>query len=195
MKNRILILSLISATLLFNGCANNGTLSKNDKEKEIMLKAKKAIKLVGGTLKKTMISKMKEGGPVKAADFCSKEATNLAKNVSKKLPKGIKIKRITSKPRNSNNMATKEELLVLQELETKMKRGNMPKMLVKKISDSHYQVYKPLKIKEKCLICHGSKDTRDEDAYKIIYSKYHNDKAINYNVGDLRGAFLIDIKV
>ena len=197
MKKNILMLSAITATLLFTGCTkSNESISVSKKDmttKEIKMKAKKAIILVGGTLKKTMGMKMKEGGATKTAEFCSVSAEDLAKKVSKKLDKGVTVKRITNKPRNSKNMATKEQLEILKDIEAKMKQGNMPKMLVKKISDNHYQVYKPFKVGDKCIVCHGTEQTRDENAYKIISSKYPNDKAIDYKTGDLRGAFLVNI--
>lgn len=156
--------------------------------------AKEAIKTVGGKLKHTLGQKVKQGGFENAAKFCSMEATTLAKEASKKLPKGVKIKRITNKPRNTFNQATPLQLKVLEEIELKKKAGKMPQMVVKKISTNHYQVYKPLKIGKKCLNCHGDNNTRDNQAYNVIKQKYPNDKAINYKLGDLRGAFLVDIK-
>jgi len=197
MKKNILILSTITAAVLFAGCGNSSkNVAKTDNnkaQKEIKMKAKQAIMTVGGTLKKTMGAKMKEGGPSMAAEFCSNSASKLAQDASKNLEKGVTVRRITSKPRDSKNMATDEQLEVLKDIEAKMKQGKMPKMVVKQISKNHYQVYKPFKVGDKCVICHGTKETRDENAYKIILEKYPNDKAVGYKVGDLRGAFLVDI--
>ena len=82
---------------------------------------------------------------------------------------------------------------VLNQLETKMKNGKLPKLFVKKISDNHFQVYKPLRVGKKCLNCHGDNNTRNKNAYKVITENYPHDKAIKYKLGDLRGAFLVNI--
>lgn len=196
LKN-ILSISAVTAALLITGCSSVQTPSsdKNDfaLQQEVKLQAKEAIMTVGGSLKKNMVSKMKEGGASNAALFCSDSASEVAKEAAKTLPKGVSVKRITAKPRNINNKATKEQLEVLNQLESMMKDGNMPEMMVKKISSSHYQVYKPVKVDGKCLTCHGSEKMRNKEAYDIIASKYPSDKAVDYNAGDFRGAFLVDI--
>ena len=184
---KLLCVSLLS--LLISSQASAET---NYTDKELKQIAKKAIQTVGGKLKHTLGQKVKKGGFENAALFCSKEATSLAKEASSSLPKGVSIKRITNKPRNSNNQATKEQILVLQELENKQKLGKMPKMLVKKISQNHYQVYKPLVIGKKCLNCHGDNSNLNQNAFKIISENYPDDKATNYKLGQLRGAFLVD---
>lgn len=180
------------------GCSNSSQNVQNkpidsDTQKMLQKQAKEAIMTVGGTLKKNMVSQMKSGGPIAAAGFCSASATNLAKEVSKTLPEGISVKRITNKPRNSQNQATPSESKVLLQLESQMKSGTMPKMLVQQKSEGHYQVYKPIKVGKKCLVCHGTQNTRNQDAYNIIASNYKSDQAINYKEGDFRGAFLVDI--
>ena len=163
-------------------------------EQEAKQIAMESIKTVGGKLKHTLMTKAKEGGLSNAATFCSTEASNVAKEASKSLPKGVSVKRITDKPRNKMNQATPEQLKVFNEIKANMKPNEKPQMVVKKISDNHYQVYKPLKVGKKCLNCHGGDDVRNKDAYNIIGKKYPNDKAIGYKLGDFRGAFLVDIK-
>ncbi len=162
-------------------------------DQEAMGIAKEAIQTVGGTLKHTLGKKIKENGFGGAAKFCSTKAGSVAKEASKKLPKGVSVKRITDKPRNIKNLASKKELVVLEELKAKKAAGNMPKMLVKKLQENHYQVYKPLVIGDKCLNCHGTEQKRNKDAYKVISKKFPNDKAIGYKKGDFRGAFVVDI--
>ncbi len=187
---------LIVVLIGFLGCQS----SKNEASKpsvaelkEVKKKAKSAIMKVGGTLKKNLKKTMGAKGVVEAAKFCSLSAVPLAKKVSATLPEGVTVKRITLKPRNINNKANDEEMAVINELELSKKNGNMPKMVVKKLSSNHYQVYKPIVMGGVCLLCHGTSSVRDAGAYKEILKHYPKDEAVDYKMGDLRGAFLVNI--
>lgn len=193
---KLLIVSSLSVTLLFTACSYNQAAVKpldTKTKQEMQLKAMKAIKTVAGSLKSTLNTKVKEGGLAHAATFCSTNASSLAKEVSKTLDEGIKLKRITDKPRNLNSQASKEQLLVFDEIKSKLQNGEKIDMLVKQKSSNHYQVYKPILVSSKCLNCHGNNQKRNPEAYEIISKKYPNDKAIDYKSGDFRGAFLVDI--
>jgi len=181
--NKILLPTVIATLLSTQSFCND----------EIKTEAVNSIKTVAGALQKKLVEKMKEGGPANAAAFCSTNASDLAKEVSKTLAKGITVKRITDKPRNINNQASKEQLVVFEEIKNKMKNGEKPGLLVKEKANNHFEVYKPIVVHNKCLACHGTKENRNEKAYEVISSKYPDDKAVNYKAGDFRGAFLVTI--
>ena len=163
--------------------------------KEIKMEAKQALMKMGGALKSNMKKNMKEGGPVQAAHFCSDEAVNIEKEVNKTYRDGVSVKRISLKYRNEDNAPNADEAVVLKELQATMDAHKpLPKLLVKKVGENKYKVYKPLVIKKDvCLACHGILPVRSEEAYKIIKSKYPHDKAIDYKKGDLRGAFVVEM--
>ena len=188
---------LLSAVLLFDACSNTQQIQKSSlslkKEQELKLEAMKSIQIVGGTFEKTLNQKVKEGGLKSAADFCSTNAVELEERVARVLDEGIKVKRVTNKPRNMKNSANKDQLEVLDEINSRLLNGEKIDMLVKQKATNHYQVYKPIIMSAKCLNCHGTNKSRNLEAYNIILKKYPNDKAINYNLGDLRGVFLVDI--
>ncbi len=193
---KLLLATSLSTLLLFTACSY--TQPKNNSidlktEQEMKLKAMKAIKTVAGALQNTLNVKVKEGGLSNAAIFCSTHATSLSKEVSKTLDEGVKLKRITDKPRNPNSQANDEQLVVFDEIKTKLLNGEKIDMIVKRKSSNHYQVYKPIIMSGKCLNCHGNDEKRNPEAYNIISKKYPNDKAIHYKAGDFRGAFLVDI--
>jgi hypothetical protein len=145
------------------------------------------------TLGKNMKKRLTDGGVMKALDFCSNEAFTLTENVNQKLPKGVRVKRISSKFRSPANKASEKELAVLESFE-KMQELNiiLPKQLVEKVDSHTYKYYKPLVIKKKaCLLCHG--DVKDIDLKREIASRYPIDKAMGYKMGDLRGAIVVTI--
>jgi len=163
--------------------------------KEIKQEAKVAIMKMGKTLKMHMKQNMKAGGPVQAAAFCSQKAKEIEKEVNASYKKGIHVKRISLKYRNPADKPTADEAKVLKELHATFDaKKTLPKMVVKEVGKNHYKVYKPIIInKGVCLICHGTNDVRDPEAYKMIKTKYPHDKAVGYKMGDLRGAFVVDI--
>lgn len=190
MKIRSLMV-LCGVSFVFFACSPPP--ANDSSNKAIKLEAKQAIMKVGGALKKNLIANIKKGGMVGAAKYCSLSSVSRAKEVSKTLPKGVSVKRITLKPRNINNKANEKDSKVLKSLANQKENGKMPKMVVKKINDNHYKVYKPILMGGLCLQCHGTDNTRNKEAYNEILKHFPNDKAIGYKMKDLRGAFVVDI--
>jgi len=166
-----------------------------DINKELKTEAKQAFMKMGKTLQANMKKNMKEGGAIQASHFCTQEATNIENEVNKHYKKNIKVKRVSLKYRNQKNTPTADEAKVLQEIQSKVNNHQkVPKMIIKKISKNSYKVYKPIFIKKKvCLVCHGTEQAIDKNAYKIIKEKYPKDMAIDYKDGDFRGAFIAEI--
>jgi len=154
----------------------------------------KGSNLLLKTLGKNMKKRMKNGGVMKALDFCSNEAYSLTETVNKKLPDGVKVKRVSAKYRSPANKPSEKELAVLKSFED-MKKLNiiLPKYVVEKVDAHTYKYYKPLLINKKvCLKCHGV--IKDIDLKRAIAEKYPLDTALRYKMGDLRGAVIVTIK-
>jgi len=164
-------------------------------ENEIKTEAKKAIMQMGAALKSHMKQNMKSGGPIQAANFCIQKAQNITHGINSNYPSGIHVKRISLKYRNPANKPSTDEKKVLQQIQKSIDtHKTIPKLIIKKITDNTYKVYKPIFIdKGVCLVCHGEVQSRDTEAYKLIKMKYPDDKAVNYRMGDLRGAFVATI--
>ncbi len=182
------------STSVFVGCSKPNLQTPTKQEsKEVRAIAKKAIKKVGGATKKAMQTTMKKHGVVAAAKFCSLKADKIVTKANKNLPKGVSVRKISTKYRNPSAKPTKLDKEILAKFEQDIKDKKKPKMVVLKLSDTHFKVYKPVIIKGKCLLCHGDKTTRNAKAYEYIKKHYPQDKAVDFKLGDLRGAFLVDI--
>ena len=181
--------TIFSTLLLIN-------LTLNANEEVIKKEAKEAIKQMATTLKANVKKNMKKGGVIETAKFCSLKAKEIEHNVNKSYKEDIRVKRISLKYRNPADKPTKDEEEVLKNLQKSFEqKKKLPPLIVKKVSKDTYKVYKPIFIAKKlCLKCHGDIKTRDEEAYKIIKRAYPKDKAIDYKMGDLRGAFVAIIK-
>lgn len=149
------------------------------------------IQNLGGNLKR----EMEAGGPVAAAKFCSEHAFPLTHEVGAAIGPNVSVKRISLKERNPANAPERREKAVLQSLQT-LKENNvvLPEYLVEQVDADTYKFYKPLSInKPVCLKCHG--DIGGNAALVGYIEKlYPGDKAIGYQMNDLRGAIVVTVK-
>jgi len=167
---------------------------KNNELQNIKKIGKSSSMLLLKTLGSKMKKNMKAGGPMKALDFCSQEAYTLTEDVNKKLPNGIRVKRISLKYRNPANKPEANEQAILTSLQN-LQASNviLPKQIIEKVNATTYKYYKPLIInKQVCLKCHGN--VTNTDLKRAINERYPIDKAMHYKMGDLRGAVVVTIK-
>ncbi len=187
---KIALVALCSAALTANPYESNkeelASVVKTGQEVSATL-----LKTLGGNLQE----KMKAGGPMAAAEFCTTEAYNLTEAVSSKYGKDIEVKRISLKERNPANQVKGEEKAILESLDTLQKSGViLPPYVVERVNKETYKFYKPLVIsKQVCLKCHGDVG-KNQQLSQYLAETYPHDKATGYNMGDLRGAVVVTIK-
>ena len=189
----IAVLSL-SVTMLL-ATAPHKKEKKHSEFKQIVKIGNKSSKKLLKTLGKNMKANMKKGGVMGALDFCSNEAYSLTQKVNSSLPKNVKVKRISAKYRSGANKPDANEAKILKSLENlNSLHVVLPKHLVQKINKHTYKYYRPLVIKKPvCLKCHGD-ISKNHELQKAIQSRYPNDKATGYKMGDLRGVVVVTIK-
>ncbi len=152
-----------------------------------MLIAKNTFKVFKSNIQ-TIASKDGLHGVV---DFCHKNAEKLADSLGKL--HNVVIKRTSHKLRNEKNKPDEDSKAVLEKY-LKLQQAQKPmEPVVKKGADGYIHFYAPIKLKKECLKCHGipGQEVHD-DIYKLIKSKYPNDKATGFKEGELRGIW--DIK-
>jgi len=198
---KVLIMSLVLLGLV--ACQNN--------EKKEVLETKpvekkeakpafdtKAYKMKGkeiaqGTFK-IFKGKIEAIGPKKGltavVDFCHENAGKLSDSLGR--VHNVVIRRSSHKFRNPENKPDLDEEAVLNEY-LRLQEENKPmEPVVMKDSEGYVHFYAPIKLKEKCMQCHGEvgKDI-PEEVYKVIKEKYPNDKATGFKTGELRGIWNI----
>ena len=184
MKKLLLPALFLSATLL--SAASDA---------EIKQEAKDAIMKLKSTLQTQLKANLKKGGPLQAANFCSRKAQAITHEINVSFAKETTVHRTSLHYRNSENSPKSDEREVLEAMQKDFDAGKtLPNLIVKKIYDDTYKVYKPIYInKGVCLKCHGDISTLDKNAYSAIKENYPQDKATGYKMGDLRGAFVVKI--
>lgn len=133
---------------------------------------------------------MKEGGVKKAVDFCHVEAAPIADSLSKQF--GIRISRVSDKPRVPSHGVTDYEQVFMNEYRNAMAQGQ-PLGHKTYVGGGVPTVYKPIALKGLCLNCHGTPgETLKEENLAFIQSLYPEDKAIGYKEGELRGMWKVE---
>ncbi|HZW78270.1 MAG TPA: DUF3365 domain-containing protein [Flavobacteriaceae bacterium] len=138
-----------------------------------------------GILLKNVADAIKQGGTTYAVDFCNLNAYPLTEEVSKKHK--VKIERLTDKPRNTKNAITAE---IDQEAWERIKSGETA--FLEQNQEGELYFYKPILIgMPTCLQCHGKTKDIQVSTLELIENKYPEDKALEYEIGDLRGMWKI----
>ncbi len=157
----------------------------------ILNEAKNLLKETAKQYKNTLIQGLQHNNLIKALKYCNKEVEKL---VSKDNEKGFAIKRVSLRPRNKNNYPNLYEKEILEKFNKLSLIDNKDLALehsdiIKDENNNKFVYIKAIRIKEVCLNCHGS--NINDDLKKEIQKLYPDDKAINYKLNDIRGAFVM----
>ena len=175
--------------LLITSISNSESSETN--KSVILNEAKNLLKETAKQYKNTLIQGLQHNNLIKALKYCNKEVEQL---VSKDNEKGFTIKRVSLKPRNKNNYPNLYEKEILEKLNKLSLIDNKDLALehsdiIKDENNNKFVFAKAIRIKEVCLNCHGS--NINDDLKKEIQKLYPDDKAINYKLNDIRGAFVM----
>lgn len=192
MRLNVITISLALVAAPATGIAASG----NDADIEARVAAARQttgefVKQLGGTMKQEMMS----GGPVAAMKVCRDEAPRIANDVS--LQKGWKVTRVGTRVRNPMlGMPDAWEQGVLQTFEERAAKGEELKDMawfevVEEPAGKSLRFMKAIGVAPQCLVCHGSKEQIAEPVRTQLETLYPYDKAVNYKIGDLRGAVSI----
>ncbi|WP_246839304.1 Tll0287-like domain-containing protein [Leptospira levettii] len=142
-------------------------------------------------LQKKLSTALAEGGTTAAIPFCQQNALGFTAKMGK--ANNVTLKRVTDKPRNENNRLSPEEMMVFQEIQKqKSSEGVFPNRVVS--SDENVTVYVPIPLMGQCVPCHGKKEEMSTETKTTLNKLYPNDLATNYQIGDLRGLFVVIFK-
>lgn len=183
----------IVMSLLITNISHSETIETN--KSEILIEAKDLLKETSKQYKNTLIQGLQHNNLIKALKYCNKEVKQL---ISKDNEKGFAIKRVSLRPRNKNNYPNLYEKEILEKFNKLSLKDNKKLVLehseiIKDKNNNKFVYVKAIRIKEVCLNCHGS--NINDDLKKEIEKLYPDDKAINYKLNDIRGAFVMYRKI
>ena len=183
----------IVLSLLITSISNSESSETN--KLVILNEAKNLLKETAKQYKNTLIQGLQQNNLKKALKYCNKEVEKL---VSKEYEKGFTIKRVSLRPRNKNNYPNLYEKEILEKFNKLSLKDNKDLTLehsevIKGKNNNKFVYVKAIRIKEVCLNCHGS--NINDGLKKEIQKLYPDDKAINYKLNDIRGAFVMYRKI
>lgn len=131
-------------------------------------------------LQEKLLAAMAQGGPSAAIDVCAKQAPEIARNAGNEQ---FRLRRIGTRTRNANNRPTEFDRAALAQL-SQAEPGH-------EAAGAYYQAIfmQPL-----CLTCHGDRATLSPEVSSALARSYPADEAVGYQVGELRGAFVVERK-
>lgn len=179
-------------------------ISCNSKERPLSEAEKETLLLKGDSIasqaQKTLLQNVSQAiqtkGVAGAVDFCNEHAVLLTDSMAKL--NTVHIQRLSDKNRNPKNDLTNElDKKIWSEMQELMQDSTVRnKHIIAKEGNAIYY-YKAIPIgMPTCLSCHGSKD-KDiaPETLQIINIKYPSDKATDYQMGQLRGIWKINLNL
>jgi Protein of unknown function (DUF3365) len=163
-------------------------------DSDLVVRAAKARELAhtySDKLRAGILKALKEGGPVGAIGACNTLAPELNTSVTE--DSTFEIGRTALRVRNPENAPDSWELAGLEQFQKYLSSGGDPRkieifdIVMTKEGQRLFRYMRPITMHEPCLVCHGPNVAQDVKAEVAKY--YTDDKAIGFNLGELRGAF------
>lgn len=186
-----LLSSLVLAGLALG---TNSTMAKADMAARVDA-AKQAVTAFAKELSGALKAELEKGGPVNAIGVCREIAPAIANRIS--LKKGWKVTRVGTRVRNPM-IGTPDawEQHVLAEFQARAAKGESYKKMsysevVAEPDGRYFRFMKAIPLQAVCVVCHGKLEDIAEPVRSALSEHYPHDQAVDYRVGDLRGAFSI----
>ena len=140
-------------------------------------------------LGKNLVGKIEGEGTLAALAFCSERAYPLTDSLSR--AQGVKIRRVTDKARNPDNLADEREHQLMDRYRDNLADGKKLKPVFYEEEGARY-FYSPILTNALCLQCHGVPGEKIEPGVIARIRKlYPNDRAIDYQENQARGLWRI----
>lgn len=144
-------------------------------------------------LAKNLMGALGRGGTIEALEFCNLRAIPITDSMS--VAQNVKIKRVSDRPRNLNNIASKEEIELISMFQKKIDNKEAYKPIVKNLGNGRKQFYAPIVTNQMCLQCHGKRNDQVKSyTLETIKKLYPKDIALGYAENQVRGLWSIQYK-
>jgi hypothetical protein len=197
-KKTVLNARNISALLVIAGMSSLCHAESLTEQQVLEQQANQRIADFSQALKGQLQAAIKQGGLINAVSVCKSVAPAIAAENSKE---GWTLTRTSLRVRNSDNTPDEWELSQLQQFELVNASAQQPadkpivaSEFIVNDGNTQFRYMKAIPAQQLCLGCHGSNIEPEVSA--LLSKTYPDDKAVNFALGDIRGAFSLkkDIK-
>lgn len=158
-----------------------------DIQLSLTLEAQNKIQQFAKTLKQALVGAIEKQGFTYAVSVCKNEAPKIAQQLSQD---GWTVSRTSLKPRNDLNTADDWERAQLLAFEREYAANKQPKDIhAKDLNAERFRYMQAIPTTQVCLACHGQ--NIEPSLLKQIELEYPNDKAVDFTLEDIRGAFTL----
>jgi hypothetical protein len=145
-------------------------------------------------LLEVLVGEISKGGIENAISVCRERAPQMAKAASEKT--GWAIRRVSLRNRNPKAVPDAWETGVLEDFDRRVAAGESPAALEKFeiITEGEQKVFrymKALPTQELCLNCHGTPERLSPAVKAKLRELYPDDKAVGYELNQVRGAITL----
>ena len=152
--------------------------------------AAEKIRLLSGSMFELLQDEIQKGGPEGAIEVCRTQAPVYTEIHSSG---DFSIRRIGNRVRNhKTNVPTDREREILSQF-AELTGEHKKTAIHEEACGDGWAIYKPIWIGSPiCLQCHGPSEQLSEGVRKALATHYPDDEAVGYQLGDLRGAFVVE---
>ncbi|MCB9245237.1 MAG: DUF3365 domain-containing protein [Flavobacteriales bacterium] len=180
--------------LLFCGssCSNKQVVSEAER-KALMDRGAEVVGSAQTELGSALQQQLKDSGVLHAIAYCNEHAAGITAGVSER--SGHKVYRRSLKYRNPLNKPSDIEKNALKVFEYALEHEQpLHPLLQWNEADSSFLYFAPIVVQPMCLNCHGTRDNGlAQETFERIISLYPKDKAFNYEAGQLRGMWVVEL--
>lgn len=147
-----------------------------------------------GVLSSRLGKAIADAGLTNAIEFCS--VHGIAFTTAVGVTNRVALRRVTHRPRNPQNRADTNEIILIRRFESELSQGATPKPVVVANSPDTVTYYAPIVLKQPlCLNCHGQPETDIKPGVLANLNKtYPKDEAKGFKLGQVRGLWRVDFK-
>lgn len=177
--------------------AETGAEGVNDEStQEAVTQARELSEHLIGNLKQHLMRKVAEGGFAGAVQVCSKIGQQLPATLEDST--GHYIRRVSLGYRNPADIPDEYERQKLKAFERLNQTDELENEYVEVVQHDSVEVLRymrPLLTQGLCLNCHGPKEQIPPEVQTILAQTYPEDRATGYQLGDVRGAVSVKIRL
>ena len=153
--------------------------------------ARKAATQVMTQIRAELMREMERTGPIRSIIVCKYSAPEMTSAVSRQT--GMRVTRVSLRPRNrALGEPDAWEQQALLDFEKRLAKGEKAEGLeasevVAEPAGRFFRYMKAIPMAQPCLACHGPVASMSEGVKAQLAQEYPHDRAVNYELGQIRG--------